>query len=43
MDCVVGSYGDIDIFLTDQNYNILRANDPNICVEVIIRSAGERS
>ena len=43
MDCVVGSYGNIDIFLTDQNYNILRANDPNICVEVIIRSAGERS
>ena len=27
MDCVVGSYGNIDIFLTDQNYNISRAND----------------
>ena len=43
MDCVPGFYTNIDIFLTDQNYNILRANDPNICIEVIIRSSGERS
>ena len=43
MDCVVGSYGNIDIFLTDQNYNMIRANDPNVCIEVIIRSKGERS
>jgi hypothetical protein len=43
MDCIPGFYTNIDIFLTDQNYNMIRANDPNVCIEVIIRSKGERS
>jgi hypothetical protein len=43
MDCVSGFYTNIDLFFTDQNYNILRANDPNVCIEVIIRSKSDRN
>lgn len=43
MTCETGFFTNIDIFLTDQNYNMIRANDPNVCIEVIIRSKGERN
>ena len=42
-DVTPGKYNIIEIFLTDQNYNILRANDPNVLFEVIFRSKDERS
>ena len=41
LNCVSGKYNAIDLFLTDQNYNILRANDPNICIEVLIKNKNE--
>lgn len=41
MPCVSGKYNQIEIFLTDQNYNILRCNDSNVCIEVIIKRRGE--
>lgn len=43
VDCIAGFYTNIDLFFTDQNYNILRANDPNVCIEVVIRSKNDRS
>ena len=43
VDTIAGFYTSIEIFLTDQNYNILRCNDPNVCIQIIIRSKDERS